>query len=92
MKIRKNVINGWVTTIVGIATMVISLVLVWQKVFDFVWEGIGGLVIGTFLLMAPRTIEKILMEAIKSWGKRGANYDYDNNIDINQPPERTRDE
>ena len=72
--IQRNVISGWATTIIGIVAMVISLILVWQKVFDFVWEGIGGLSIGTVLLMAPRTIEKAIIEAIRAWGKRGNSY------------------
>lgn len=79
--IHRNVISGWATTIVGIATMIISLVLVWQKVFDFVWEGIGGLTIGTVLLMAPKTIEKAIIEGIRAWGKRGNSFGGYNNED-----------
>lgn len=78
--IQRNVISGWATTIIGIVTMIISLVLVWQKVFDFVWEGIGGLAMGTILLIAPKTIEKAIIEGIRAWGKRGNSYEeYDNN-------------
>jgi len=79
--LERNIISGWATTIIGIAAMIISLVLVWQKVFDFVWEGIGGLAIGTILLIAPKTIEKAIMEGIKAWGKRGNSYDNFDNKD-----------
>lgn len=70
----RNIISGWATTIVGIVTMIITLVLVWQKVFDFVWEGVAGLSIGTILLVTPRAVERAIIELIRSWGKRGNPY------------------
>lgn len=92
-KIKTNIIKGWATTVIGVATMVISLVLVWQKVFDFVWEGIGGLTIGAILLLAPKTIEKIVLEGVKSWGKRGQSYDpYAPTVDPNQPIETLKED
>jgi len=60
--IKKHLIKGWITSIVGVATMVISLVLVFTGKIDFVWDGLAGLGIGTVLLMAPRTIEKQFMK------------------------------
>lgn len=73
MSIKLNIIKGWITTIIGMAAMIITLILVWQQVFDFVWEGIGGLVIGALLLLAPRTIEKKISEIIKAWGQKNNN-------------------
>ena len=56
--IKRNVIKGWITSVVGVLTMVITLLLIFTNQIDFVWDGIGGLGIGTVLLMAPQTIEK----------------------------------
>lgn len=75
MAIKQNILKAWVTTIIGIVTMCITLFLVWNGTFDFVWEGIGGLVMGTILLLVPKSIEKIILEGIRAWGKRGSSYD-----------------
>jgi hypothetical protein len=60
----RNVLGGWITTIIGTATMVVTLFLVYKGTFTFVWEGIGGLVAGCMLLLAPETIEKKVSDAI----------------------------
>lgn len=65
MPIKENVIKGWITTVIGTATMILSLVLVFTRVIDFMWEGTTGLVIGCLLLMAPKTIEKKVSDAIR---------------------------
>lgn len=70
--IKQNVIKGWITTIVGTATMVVTLVLVFTKAIDFVWEGTAGLIVGCLLLMAPKTIEKKVSDAIRYVGGRGS--------------------
>lgn len=64
-----NILKAWFTSLAGIATVALSLFLVWKGTFDFVWEGIGGLAIGTILLLAPRTIEKNVSRWIDSLGK-----------------------
>ncbi len=64
---KENVVKGWITSLVGVVTMGLTLFLVFNGTFDFVWDGIGGLVIGCILLMAPQTIEKKVSEAIKRW-------------------------
>lgn len=69
-KLEQNVVKGWITTVIGTITMLLTLFLVFTGEFDFVWEGIGGLAIGTILLLAPKTIEKKVSEAIKAWGGR----------------------
>lgn len=56
--IKGNLIKGWITSIIGIITMIVSLLLVFTGQIDFVWDGVAGLSIGTVLLMAPQTIEK----------------------------------
>jgi hypothetical protein len=56
--VKRNILKAWVTSIIGIAAMVITLVLVYNDKMDFVWDGVAGLTIGTTLLLAPRTIEK----------------------------------
>lgn len=78
MPIKENVIKGWLTTIFGVAILVITLVLIWQKVITFKWEGTIGLVIGMLFLFIRRTfLEKAIIKAIESWGKR-SNSGYDN--------------
>lgn len=60
--LKKNVIKGWITSIIGITAMVITLILVYLDKMDFLWDGIAGLSIGTILLMAPQTIEKYFID------------------------------
>ncbi len=79
MKTRiDNIIKGWVTTLIGTATMIVSLILVWRGVIDFIWEGVGGLTIGCVLLLAPRTVEKKVSQVINGWSKNSDNSKVDN--------------
>lgn len=77
----KNVAKGWITSIIGILTMILTLYLVYNGTFDFIWEGVGGLVMGTILLLAPQTIEKKVSEAISKWsgGTNSSSSDIPNN-------------
>lgn len=68
MQIRENVVKGWVTSVIGLITMIVTIILVYREVIDFTWDGVVGLVIGSLLLMAPKTIEKKVSEAIGAWG------------------------
>jgi hypothetical protein len=76
-KAVRNILGGWITTLVGTAAMVISLLLVYKGSITFVWEGIGGLVAGSVLLLAPETIEKKVSEAISALVKKNDNQHYD---------------
>ena len=76
-KAVRNILGGWITTLVGTAAMVISLFLVYKGNITFVWEGIGGLVAGSVLLLAPETIEKKVSEAISALIKKNDNQHYD---------------
>jgi len=69
----KNIIDSWVTTLIGTTTMLVTLFLIINKDIYFVWEGVAGLVVGAILLLAPKTIEQKISEAIKSWGNKGNN-------------------
>lgn len=64
---KKNMVKGWITSIIGIATMCLTLFLIYNSTISFIWEGIGGLVIGTILLLAPQTIEKKISQVINKW-------------------------
>lgn len=68
--IKKNIVKGWVTSLIGTATMVITLYLVFNKSMSFVWDGVVGLLIGCVLLLAPKTVEQKVSELIKSWGRK----------------------
>lgn len=60
-------IKGLITSIVGVAAMILSLVSIWYDKIDFVWDGIAGLCIGTVLLLAPKTIEKNFIAIISKF-------------------------
>jgi len=82
----KNAFKGWLTTLIGVATMVLTLWEVYKNVFDFVWEGIGGLIVGSILIMAPQTIEKKLSEVIKAWGNKKSGSDWGGGGSDNDKP------
>lgn len=71
MKIKSNVVKGWITSLIGILFMGASLFLWFFGLIDMVWDGIAGIIFGVILLYAPRTIEKKLSEVIKAWGSKG---------------------
>jgi hypothetical protein len=48
--------------------MIITLALLWKGSIDFIWEGVGGLTMGAILLLAPKTIEKKVAQAIDRFG------------------------
>lgn len=68
MQIRENVVKGWVTSVIGLITMIVTIILVYREVIDFTWDGVVGLVIGALLVMSPKTIEKKVSEAIGALG------------------------
>jgi len=72
-KAFKNMLKGWITSLVGTACMVISLYLVYKGSITFVWEGIGGLAAGCILLLSPQTVEKKVNEAISVLVKKNDN-------------------
>jgi len=74
MKFTKNIIKGLITSAIGVATMVITLFLIFTGSMDFVWGGLAGLAMGTILLLAPDTLVKKLGDVIKAVGlnKAGA--------------------
>ncbi len=77
MKFTKNIIKGIITSAMGVATMVITLFLIFTESMDFVWGGLAGLAMGTILLLAPDTLVKKLGDVIKAVGfnKSGADSD-----------------
>lgn len=71
-KISENILKGTITSLIGVTTMIITLVLLWTRAIDFVWNGVAGLCIGCILLLAPKAIETSLVEFIKAWGRRAS--------------------
>jgi len=55
-KSKNNIFKSLITTSLGVACGVITLILLFASKIDFVWEGIGGLVIATLLILAPDAI------------------------------------
>ncbi len=68
MKLTQNILKGYLTTLVGVATVVVTLVVVFRGTMEFVWNGVAGLCIGTALILAPQTIEKIFMKILEKVG------------------------
>lgn len=64
MKLTKNIIKGFITSIFGIATIIITLFLVFTEAMDFMWQGAVGIVLGTALLLSPDSIVKALGKLI----------------------------
>jgi len=83
MALQENIIKGWISTLIGVITMALTLILVWQRVFDFVWEGIAGLIIGVILIFSPQHIIRVVLEGFRAWGKRGNSFDYNDNNSTN---------
>ena len=68
MSIKSNIIKGFITSIIGTVILLMTVFFLFTKQIFFIWEGIAGLTMGTILLMAPRTIETKVSEAISAWG------------------------
>lgn len=56
MSIRKNIFKSLVTTLLGVAVVLVTLLLVFTGTMDWIWNGIAGVVIGTVLILAPDTL------------------------------------
>jgi hypothetical protein len=61
---KMSVFKGYVTSAIGTITMVLTLILLWQRVVGFVWEGVAGLCIGCILFLAPQAIENIVSKGV----------------------------
>ena len=69
-KITGNIIKGTISSLIGVATMIVTLILIWTGAIHFIWDGVAGLSIGCILLFTPQIIETAVLELIKSWGKQ----------------------
>lgn len=65
----KNIFRGIITSLIGLTICVICSILLYQDKIDFIWEGLSGYSLGTFLLLAPdkfvETLISILNKIIK---------------------------
>lgn len=77
---KRNVVKGIITSLVGVAVMLVTLTLVFTGVMDWVWNGIGGMVIGVVLLLSPDTIVRKFGTFLRSVGRN------DSDDDCYQPP------
>lgn len=66
-KLRENAIKDWITSLMGVIIYAITTVFIWQKVMDFIWEGIAGYTLGTVLLMFPGAIKGFINRGISAW-------------------------
>jgi hypothetical protein len=60
MGLKRNAVNGWLTTILGTITVLFTLYMIYKGSLDFVWDGIIALTVGSILIVAPKTIESYL--------------------------------
>lgn len=65
MSLKTNMLKGWITSVIGVVTMGMTLYLIFNGTFTFVWEGVAGLSIGTVLLIAPTTIETAFIKILE---------------------------
>lgn len=68
MAIKENVIKGWITTIIGTLTLLMTLFLWFVGMINMWPEGTAGIVLGALLVITPKTFESI---ATKIAGKIG---------------------
>lgn len=61
---------------IGIILMGASLFLWLTGAIHLIWEGSVGLILGSIFLMAPTTIETLVSQFIKSWGRRDNDDNY----------------
>lgn len=50
--------------------MLSSLFLWFFGIIPLIWDGVVGLVLGSILLMSPKTIEPLVGKAIQAWGRK----------------------
>lgn len=66
----KNVIKGWVTSLLGVAICYLTYVEIKEGAFSFVWEGLAGFGLGITLILAPDDFVKILKDLVGSFTKK----------------------
>lgn len=71
----KKLIGGIISTIAGILIIAMTLIFIWKGIFTWLWEGVAGISIGTILLLVPESIERIIIEGLRAWGRKGNLYD-----------------
>jgi hypothetical protein len=71
MKFTKNVVKGLITSTIGMATMIVTLFLIFTGSMDFVWSGVVGLAVGCVLLLAPDTIVKRFGDLLGNMSGKG---------------------
>ena len=52
-KVGKNIIKGYITSLIGILICYVTYKQINDGVFGFVWEGIAGFGLGVMLILAP---------------------------------------
>ncbi len=62
-----NVVKSWITSFVGVAIYIGTSILIWKGTFDFTWEGLVGYCLGTFLLLSPDNILKLVSTGVKNY-------------------------
>lgn len=85
MKITQNIVKGLITSAIGLATMIVTLFLVFTGSMDFVWSGIAGLSIGAVLLLAPDTIVKSFGKMLGKFTGKGQIISPDDSTDTKPP-------
>jgi len=66
LNIKRNIIKGWITTIFGVVTIVITLNLIYKNKITFMWDGVLGITLGSLLIMSPQTIESKISQFLNS--------------------------
>lgn len=59
-----NILKGWLTTIVGLIAIVITLVGIYLGKIDWVWNGLAGVTVGVVLILSPQTLEQKFLDIL----------------------------
>lgn len=65
----RNILKGWFTSIIGAIIIIITGYMIYTGKTTWIWEGIAGITIGTVLLFAPETFEKLFEKLIDKFTK-----------------------
>lgn len=78
MSIKKNIVKGWITSIIG-TLMMLGALFLWFGGLLKTWpDTTVAMALGCLLLIAPRSIEKIILKWV-------GNKEIPSNTDNNEP-------
>lgn len=65
----KNILKGYITTLIGLAICYITYTKIEDGSFSFVWEGIAGFGLGVVLILTPDDFVKIIKNSVNKFSQ-----------------------